>query len=97
MSDKIELKIIILEPFFTIESNCCICNKQLFNCKKGIPMYEGIPVPFDWEGEWGGMDACDECFDAYENKKLKIWKHDDLKYSQECSLSIGIYYDMPKM
>jgi hypothetical protein len=65
--------IIIPEPFWPHESECCICSEKVYNCKKGIPMYEGIPVPHDWDKEWGGFDACDKCFDDYESGKLETW------------------------
>lgn len=47
-------------------SECCICGRELVDCRKAIPMYEGQPIPVDWEGLWAGFDACDDCCDSYE-------------------------------
>lgn len=63
ITDRPKVTIIDMWP---LESNCCICDKDLFGCKTGIPMYEGDCVPHTWKGEWGGFDACEECFDRYE-------------------------------
>jgi hypothetical protein len=54
------------------ESECIICGVDLFNCKTGIPMYEGEPVPHSWKGEWAGYDACQKCFDGYEAEQIPI-------------------------
>lgn len=40
-------------------SECHICGKTSVN--KGIPIYEGLVLPNEWEGEWGGVPACDKC------------------------------------
>lgn len=60
------------------ESECAACGKWLVDCRQGIPMYEGEPVPHDWSGEWVGRDACIECFYAYTGaqaveKNLREW------------------------
>lgn len=62
--------VIDLTPRF---SNCCICKAELVNCKCGIPMYEGCAVPVEWDGEWGGMDACNNCFNKYSENKIPYW------------------------
>lgn len=28
----------------------------------GVPMYEDLVLPNDWEGEWFGTDACPRCY-----------------------------------
>lgn len=53
------------------EDYCCICGILVIGGDKGIPMYEGKPVPFDYKGEWGGFTACDNCFEKYENNQRK--------------------------
>lgn len=68
-----EATVILLPKFFAHESECIICGVKLFDCNKGIAMYEGLPVPHDWEGEWGGFDACDNCFDKHERGELESW------------------------
>ncbi len=75
--------ICIKNKFWPVISSCIICDTELQDCVKGIPMYEGIPVPVDWSGEWGGFDACDTCYDKYENNELDIWSKEDLEYSQK--------------
>ena len=66
--------IVIDEPFFPRESECVICSKPLQNAKLGIAMFEGLPVPHDWPGEWGGFDACRDCFEKHERGELQCWK-----------------------
>ena len=38
---------------------CCICGET--SHKSGIPVYEDLVLPNDWQGEWGGQPACDTC------------------------------------
>lgn len=56
---------------------CCICGCDVAIAPRGpnygIPMYEGIPVPVEWTGEWGGFTACKMCFDRYEAGGLETW------------------------
>lgn len=59
------------------ESNCCLCGKYLLGCKTGIPMLDGMPVSPEWDGEWAGMDACQQCFEMYNSGKLKMWRNGD--------------------
>lgn len=54
-------------------SNCYICGKELIGPCKGVPIYEGCLVPIDWTKEWGGVDACDQCYDHYENNRFEYW------------------------
>ena len=28
----------------------------------GIPIFEGMVLPNDWTGDWGGVDACTQCW-----------------------------------
>jgi len=55
------------------EDYCCICDALVVGGDKGIPMYESIPVPPDWTGEWGGFCACEDCFQKYEAGELETW------------------------
>lgn len=62
------------------ESECCCCGKLLFGCKLGLPLYEGEPVTLDHTGEWGGSDACEECYKGYQENAhdanmLHLWWH----------------------
>lgn len=71
------LTVILMEPFFPHTDDCCMCGVEVvikcFCPNYGIPMYEGLPVPIDWTGEWGGFTACKACFDKYEAGELKTW------------------------
>lgn len=42
------------------EDECHICGNVAGNC--GIPMYEDIVLPNDWDGEWCCQPACQQCF-----------------------------------
>lgn len=55
----VDFTVIRLDPR---ESNCIICNVYIRDCHKGVPMYEGMILHNDYEGEWAGFDACDECY-----------------------------------
>lgn len=59
-------------------AECCICGKEVVDCRTGIPMYEGIPVRPDFQGEWGGFDSCQECYDRYEAGEMEMWGNDEL-------------------
>ncbi len=43
--------------------DCIICGECTDN-KQGIPTYEDLVVPNDWNGEWFGQPACQNCFEA---------------------------------
>jgi len=42
-----------------IVADCVVCGDPSY--KSGIPTYEGLVLPNDWDGEWGGQPACDSC------------------------------------
>lgn len=69
--------VINLEPWYQPTDVCCICDVEvpIFHFQKnyGIPMYEDLPVPVDWQGEWGGFCACESCYGKYERGELKMW------------------------
>lgn len=75
------VEIILLEPIFPVMDNCCNCGceVELYQWKPnyGIPRYEGLPVPKEYTGEWGGFTTCKPCFDLYENGLLPMWKLND--------------------
>lgn len=37
---------------------CCVPGQNL----QGIPIYEGVVLHNDYEGEWGGVPACKDCY-----------------------------------
>ena len=50
------------------ESECIACGVGLVDCRKGFAMIEGeILAADDPRTDWGGFDACDECFKAWED------------------------------
>lgn len=55
------------------ESECIVCGRYLVNCKRGLAMYEGCVVPDDWTGDWGGFDACQECFARHQRGEMPLW------------------------
>ncbi len=48
-------------------SECAVCGTYLEVPSSGgglgVPMYEGLVLPNDWDGEWGGFDACRRCYE----------------------------------
>ena len=82
MNSVVEIR---LEPFFQPTDCCCICDKEVviytWQQNYGIAMYEGLPVPPEWDGDWGGFCACKECHDKYERGELPMWNIDELRYS----------------
>jgi hypothetical protein len=63
MTDRGFVHVIDLWP---IESNCGACGTRLVNARHGIPVYEDLVLPNDWQGEWGGNDACLPCYAAQQ-------------------------------
>lgn len=61
MSDPLGFLEIRLYPR---ETECICCGDLLVDCRQGVPMYEGMVLPNDWEGEWYGFDSCSDCFEA---------------------------------
>jgi hypothetical protein len=50
---------VVVIELWPIVENCCICGEPSY--KSGIPMYEDLVLPNDWQGEWGGKPACELC------------------------------------
>lgn len=48
------------------ETECVVCDRLIFDGTKGIAMFEGEPVPHEWDEEWGGFPCCERCFAEYE-------------------------------
>lgn len=89
MDDQYLIKVIQLEPIFPHFGTCCICECEvqifLYQPNYGIPMYEDLPVPPEWDGEWGGFCACKECHDKYDRGELEMWTIEQLQISQQSS------------
>lgn len=79
-----DVNYVYMEPIYPHFDDCCICDCEVqiytFQPNYGIPMYEDLPVPVEWEGEWGGFAACKSCFDKYEAGQLKMWTVEELEW-----------------
>ena len=42
----------------------------------GIPIFEGFVLPNDWAGEWGGADACIQCWTRQKalTAPISLWR-----------------------
>lgn len=51
-----------------IPCQCGICDVQWEEARSapmfGVARYEDLIVPDNYQGEWGGMQVCKQCFDA---------------------------------
>jgi hypothetical protein len=44
--------------------DCWVCGSpEATGSNMGIPVYEDLILPNDWQGEWGGAPACPKCFE----------------------------------
>lgn len=48
------------------EFDCHVCGAPLETSGQSVPCYEDYVLPNDWEGEWGGFQACPDCFTAQQ-------------------------------
>lgn len=46
----------------SLPADCWACGENASGRQCGIPVYEDMILPNDWQGEWGGAPACRECF-----------------------------------
>jgi hypothetical protein len=71
-----------MEPVFPHVDNCCICDCEVvtkhWSPNYSIALYEGIPVPPEWNGPWGGFSACKGCYDKNESGELERWTVEEL-------------------
>lgn len=40
---------------------CHLCDAAC-EYRQGVPIYEGMIVPDDYQGEWGGVPTCQRCY-----------------------------------
>jgi len=52
------------------ETECVLCEKWCY-LEYSLPMYEGEIVPDDYEGQWGGMPVCKECFKEHRPEYIE--------------------------
>ena len=50
---------------------CCVCGEETW-MDQGLPCYEDEIVPPDWQGEWGGFTACEECHFLFSDIKKPL-------------------------
>jgi hypothetical protein len=50
-------------------ADCWRCG-ELTPSRWGLPVWNGELVSNDWQGEWGGVPACEACFDLHAAGKL---------------------------
>lgn len=76
------INVFLLEPIFPHTDECRICGCEVvlrtFGPNYGIAMYEDLPVPPEWEGEWGGFTACKDCYEKNERGDLLMWTVEQL-------------------
>lgn len=49
-----------------LDPDCYVCGAPLETFGQSVPCYEGYVLHNDWEGEWGGFQACPDCFAAQQ-------------------------------
>jgi hypothetical protein len=48
----------------SLPADCWVCGSpDATGLDCGIPIYEDLILPNDWQGEWGGAPACPQCFE----------------------------------
>jgi len=53
-------------------AECVLCEEET-DVGFGLACYEDYLVPDDYEGEWGGFDACQRCYRAWVDGTLRPW------------------------
>lgn len=46
-------------------TDCHICGEPTL-AKWGVPTWNGSIVANDWPGDWGGVPACEKCWEEHE-------------------------------
>lgn len=57
---------ILVIKLYPRETECIVCEAPLSDCLQGVPIYEDLLLHNDYDGDWGGFDACPRCF-AFQN------------------------------
>lgn len=58
-----EKEVVRLQAF---PADCWACGADATGLNLGIPVYEDLILPNDYEGEFGGVPACRGCFDKQQ-------------------------------
>lgn len=70
---------------FPHEIDCYVCG-ELCDPREhlAIPIYEDEIVPDNWDGEWGGVPVCRECYeDARRRQALHPGEHVPIIWKKE--------------
>lgn len=61
------LPVLLIELYpHSTGATCWACGESAAD-RKGIPVYEDLILHNDYQGDWGGQPACDNCFAAQES------------------------------
>lgn len=58
------MKIIEAIDLYPIQEYCWACGVFVIPLRHGLPVYEDEILPNDWQGEWGGVPSCPECYEV---------------------------------
>lgn len=50
-------------------TDCTACGAET-PARWGLPVWEGFVVANDWPGPWGGVPACESCWERHERGEL---------------------------
>lgn len=50
-------------------TDCTVCGEET-PAAWGLPVWNGLIVANDWPGEWGGVPACEACWEQHERGEL---------------------------
>lgn len=77
------------------DTECRLCGVPLVEPRYGVPMYEDLVLPNDtshihfgdyirgWDGEWGGFDACERCYEAQGRLIAPMTEAEFLRFRNE--------------
>ena len=55
--------------------DCWYCGGDCTGHNCGLPIFNGDLMSNDWQGEWGGVPACQGCYDKHERGLLPTCDH----------------------
>ena len=69
MSELARVCVINLTP---CDAECWVCGGWIADLEFGIPIYEDRVLPNSWQGDWGGVPACERCFEAQQKLQASV-------------------------
>lgn len=66
LSNGAEMVVINMQEPWT---ECTVCGADTLE-GWGLPIWNGLIVANDWPGEWGGVPACESCWERHERGEL---------------------------